>query len=269
MLIRIGYDITYEVWAPTPMLLMLYVHPSRQADLRKQDLLVLEPDIPYEDFLDHYGNRCARILAPPGRIRIMSDALIEDRGHPEPVFPDAVQHPIQELPVNVLPFLLASRYCEVERFNVLAFDLFGHTPPGWARVQAVCDFVHQHVTFGYQYARPDKTAWDVYQEKKGVCRDFMHLAVVLCRALGIPARYATGYLGDIGVPPVNAPMDFSAYFEVYLGGQWHPFDARHNKRRIGRVCQGYGRDATDVAITTTFGSHALVNFTVVTQEVKQ
>ncbi len=267
MLIKVGYDIAYEVWAPTPMVLMLFIHPSRLADVRKAEQFAIEPHVPMEEFFDSFGNRCARIVAPPGIIRFKCEALVADSGETDPVVPDAEQHPVEALPVHVLPYLLASRYCEVDKLTGIAWDLFGHTRPGWGRVQAVCDWVHQHITFGYFFARPDKSAFDGYQEKQGVCRDFTHLAITLCRCVGIPARYATGYLGDIGVPLTPGPMDFSAWFEVYLGGKWHTFDARHNKRRIGRIVQARGRDATDVALTTTFGKHELRNFDVVTEEV--
>ena len=266
MLIKIGYDIAYEVSAPTPMLLMLHVHPERMKDLRTPERLITDPEVEVENYTDSFGNRCAKIIAPPGLIRLFSDAIIEDNGLPEPVFPNAEQHPVQELPLDVLPYLLSSRYCEVEKLNETAWQLFGTTPPGWPRVQAICDWVHNHVTFGYEFARDDRTAWEVLQEGRGVCRDFMHLALTFCRCLNIPARYATGYLGDIGVPPVPEPMDFSAFFQAYLGGRWHPFDARHNERRIGRVAMGYGRDAVDVALTTTFGKHVLRKFQVWTDE---
>jgi transglutaminase-like putative cysteine protease len=266
MLIKIGYDIAYEVFAPTPMLLMLYVHPERMKDLRTPERLITEPAVEVEAFTDSFGNRCAKIVAPPGVIRLHSDCIIEDSGLPEPVFPDAEQHPVQELPLDVLPFLLGSRYCEVEKLNDIAWQLFGNTPPGWPRVQAVCDWVHNHITFDYAFAREDRTALEAYKEARGVCRDFMHLALTFCRCLNIPARYATGYLGDIGVPPVPAPMDFSAFFQAYLGCRWHPFDARHNQRRIGRVAMAYGRDAVDVALTTTFGKHILRKFEVSTDE---
>jgi transglutaminase-like putative cysteine protease len=266
MLIRIGYDIAYEVPVPTPMLLMLYVHPERMRDLRARELIITEPAVELENFTDSFGNRCAKIIAPPGVIRLACDTIIEDNGLPEPVFPGAVQHPIEELPLDVLPFLLGSRYCEVSKLNDIAWQLFGHIQPGWPRVQAVCDWVHANVTFGYEYAREDRTAFDVFNERRGVCRDFMHLALTFCRCLNIPARYATGYLGDIGVPPVPSPMDFSAFFQAYLGGRWHPFDARHNERRIGRVAMAYGRDAVDVALTTTFGKHTLRKFQVWTDE---
>lgn len=268
MLIRIGYDIAYEVYAPTPMLLMLYVHPERMKDLRTPERLITDPEVEVENFTDNFGNRCAKIVAPPGTIRLSCDTVIEDSGLPEPVFPKAEQHPVEELPLDVLQYLLGSRYCEVSKLNDIAWQLFGNIPSGWSRVQAVCDWVHEHVTFGYEFAREDRTAFEVFEEGRGVCRDFMHLALTFCRCLNIPARYATGYLGDIGVPAVPAPMDFSAFFQVYLGDRWHAFDARHNQRRIGRVAMGYGRDAVDVALTTTFGKHLLRKFKVWTDELE-
>jgi transglutaminase-like putative cysteine protease len=249
------------------MILMLSIHPGRQGDIRQKETLTIEPHVSREEFFDPFGNRCTRLVAPPGIIRLCGNAVVEDSGEPDPVFPEAVQHPIQELPTYVLPYLLSSRFCELEKFIGTAWDLFGSTPPGWARVQAVCDWVHQHVAFGYEHARPDKTAWDVFADRQGVCRDFMHLSIALLRALNIPTRYATGYLGDIRVPPVPFPMDFSAWFEVFLGGRWHTFDARHNTRRIGRILMARGRDATDVALTTTFGKHELRHFAVWTDEV--
>jgi transglutaminase-like putative cysteine protease len=267
MLIRIGYDIAYEVAVPTPMLLMLYVHPERMKDLRAPERIITQPEVDVEHYTDGFGNRCAKIVAPPGLTRLYYDNVIEDSGLPEPAFPSAGQLPIQDLPLDVLPFLLPSRYCEVEKFNEIAWQLFGTTPPGWARVDAVCKWVHDNVTFGYEFAREDRTAWEVFQERHGVCRDIMHLALTFCRCLNIPARYATGYLGDIGVPALPTPMDFSAFFQVYLDGRWHPFDARHNERRIGRVAMGYGRDAVDVALTTTFGKHVLRKFEVWTDEI--
>jgi transglutaminase-like putative cysteine protease len=269
MLIRLGYELVFEVPAPTPMLLLLFVHPSRAGSLRRPDRLQLEPNLPVEEFTDAFGNCCGRILAPTGTLVLWNDTLVEDSGETDPVMPDVVQHPVHELPPETLPFLLASRYCEVDRLNDVAWSLFGQTPPGWARVQAVCDWVHANVRFGYGFARPTKTAHDVYTERQGVCRDFMHLAITFCRCLNIPARYATGYLGDIGVPPAPFPMDFSAWFEVFLGGRWHTFDARHNEPRIGRVLMARGRDAVDTALTTSFGSTPLKKFTVWTDEVKQ
>jgi len=268
MLIKIGYDIAYEVPVPTPMLLMLQVRPERLKDLRAAERLITEPEVEIESYTDWFGNRCAKIVAPPGLIRLYCDTVIEDSGVPEAVYPTAEQQPVQDLPLEVLPFLLASRYCEVEKLNETAWQLFGAKPAGWARVQAVNDWVHDHITFGYEFARDDRTAWEVFHERRGVCRDFMHLALTFCRCLNIPARYATGYLGDIGVPPVPDPMDFSAFYQVYLGGRWHAFDARHNQRRIGRVAIGYGRDAVDVALTTTFGKHVLRKFEVWTDELR-
>jgi transglutaminase-like putative cysteine protease len=269
MLIRLGYELIFNLPEPVPLLLLLYVHPSRAGTLRRPDRLRTEPEVPVQEFLDGFGNRCGRLLAPAGRLRLWNDTLVKDSGAPDPVCPDAEQLPVPELPPEVLPFLLASRYCEVDRLSETAWQLFGGTPPGWARVQAVCDWVHAHVTFGYEHARPTKSAFDVFTERQGVCRDFMHLAITFCRCLNIPARYATGYLGDIGVPPAPFPMDFSAWFEVYLGGRWYPFDARHNEPRIGRVLMARGRDAVDAALTTSFGVAPLEKFTVWTDEVAE
>lgn len=267
MLIRIGYEMIFQIPSPTAMLLMLYVHPSAASRLQYPETIEIEPALAVEDFIDSFGNRCGRIVAPEGLLRLRYDNVIEDTGLPEPVAADAMQHPVEALPSDVLPFLFASRYCEVECLSNIAWSLFSHTPPGWARVQAICDWLYNNVEFGYAYARITKTACDVYEERRGVCRDFMHLAITFCRCMNIPARYATGYLGDIGVPPNPNPMDFSAFFEVYLGGQWHPFDARNNQRRIGRVLMARGRDAVDVSLTTAFGPNILEKFTVWTDEV--
>ncbi len=266
MLIRAGYEISFATDAPLAMLLLLYTHPSRR-DSVESERLKLVPDLPMDVFYDAYGNQCARVGVPAGTITIRNDCLVSDTGHPDPVNPYARQCDVAELPVEALHFLLASRYCEVDQMSNIAWQLFGHTPLGWARVQAVVDWVHSNVEFGYHHARPTKTAVDVYNERTGVCRDFTHLAITFCRALNIPARYATGYLGDIGVPAVPAPMDFSAWFEVYLGDRWYAFDARHNKPRIGRILMARGRDAVDAALTTSFGVANLVKFEVWTDEV--
>jgi len=218
--------------------------------------------------VDVFGNRCGFVYAPAGMLRFTSDAIVSDSGQPDPIQPDARQHPVEELPADVLQFLLASRYCEVDRMGDMAWELFGALPPGWGKVQAVVDWVHNHIEFGYGHASPTKTAFDVCEQKKGVCRDFMHLTITLLRCLNIPARYATGYLGDIGVPAAPFPMDFSAWLEVYLGGRWWVFDARHNKPRIGRVLMARGRDAVDVALTTSFGPSRLEKFEVWTDEVR-
>ena len=174
---------------------------------------------------------------------------------------------VEDLPAETLNFLLASRYCETDRLSEVAWNLFGQAPMGWGRVQAICDFVHRHIVFGYEYAGATKTAWDVFNEATGVCRDYAHLAVTFCRCMNIPARYCTGYLGDIGMPPPYGPMDFAGWFEAYLGGRWHTFDARNNMPRIGRVLIAQGRDAADVPITHTFGPNTLVSFKVWTDEV--
>ena len=266
MIIKIGFDIQFELARPTPMILMLFVHPSRQADLRSEERLVTEPEVSLKKYVDLFGNVCGRIVAPAGIIRLTLDALIEDSGRPDPRILDAPQYKVEDLPDDTLAFLLASRYCEVDKLSDIAWKLFGSTPFGWPRVQAICDWVHNHVTFGYQFADPTKTAFEVYKDGKGVCRDFSHLAIAFCRCMNIPARYVTGYMGDIGVPVV-LPMDFSGWFEVFLGGRWYTFDARHNIPRIGRIIMAIGRDAADVAITTNFGSAILKKFLVVTDEV--
>ena len=267
MFIRVGYDLVFSVPAPTPMLLMLYMHYTRFQSVRKPEQIQTEPQIPVTVFTDTFGNTAARIVAPTGTLRITNDAIVEDSGLPDAVNWSAIQHPVDQLPPDVLPFLLNSRYCEVDVLSEIAWGLFNKTPLGWGRVQAVVDWCHANVEFGYAYARPTKTAKDVYDERRGVCRDFTHLAITFCRCMNIPARYVTGYLGDIGIPPVPSPMDFSAWFEVYLSGRWWTFDARHNAPRIGRVLMARGRDATDVALITTFGPHVLQKFEVRTDEV--
>ncbi|MGZ5537713.1 MAG: transglutaminase-like domain-containing protein [Chthoniobacterales bacterium] len=268
MLIKFGFEISFELKGPTPMVAMLYVHPSRQADLRTEEKLRVTPDVPVTDYIDLFGTRCARLLAPgPGIIELKLESVIEDSGLPDRQPSEAPQHRIEDLPNETLVFLLASRYCEVDKLSDIAWKEFGQTPPGWQRVQAICDWVNKHITFGYQFASSTKTAWDVYQQGEGVCRDFNHLALTFCRCMNIPARYVTGYLGDIGVPISPDPMDFSAWFEVFLGGRWIPFDARFNVPRIGRILMTTGRDAADVALTTNFGSAVLKKFRVVAEEV--
>jgi transglutaminase-like putative cysteine protease len=267
MLIRIGYEIVFDIPAPVPILLVLSTHSDRDDSIRRPGKLRIEPEVPVEHFTDSFGNLCGRIMAPAGQVRLWDDAIVEDSGLPDEVAPFAIQHPVQDLPPEVLPYLLPSRYCEVDRLSDIAWSLFGSTPEGWARAQAICDWVHGHVEFGYQFARPTKSAYDVYEERRGVCRDFTHLALTFCRCMNIPARYATGYLGDIGVPLSDSPMDFSGWFEVYLGGRWYTFDARHNAPRIGRVVMARGRDAVDVALTTSFGTSNLIKFIVWTDEV--
>jgi transglutaminase-like putative cysteine protease len=267
MQIRVGYELTYSFDRPTPMILALSIHPSRAADVVVPDPVCSDPPCPTTGYSDSYDNWCTRIVAPSGQIRIFSDAIVNDGGLPDPVVPGAPQLPVEQLPPETLRFLLGSRYCETDLLSPIAWQLFGSTPMGWSRVQAICDFVHGHVRFGYGFARSTKTAWDAYREREGVCRDFAHLAIAFCRSMNIPARYCTGYLGDIGVPPSSAPMDFSGWFEAYLDGRWYTFDARHNVPRIGRVLIARGRDASEVAISTSFGPTALKSFHVWTDEI--
>jgi transglutaminase-like putative cysteine protease len=267
LIIRAGYHIAFDCYQEVPLVVLLSVHPSRQNDLRSEHKMEVSPRVLTRDGLDPFGNIWTRLVAPPGRIEIRNDFLIEDCGLPDPVAPNAQQWDVNELPDDVLPFLYGSRYCDTQRLTNLAWSLFGHISGGWQRVQAICDYVHERLQFGYHHARGDRTASEGHEERVGVCRDFAHLAVTLCRCMNIPARYCTGYLGDIGVPKDPAPMDFSAWFEVFLDGQWFTFDARHNVPRIGRIVIARGRDAADVAISTQFGNAVLTRFEVITEEV--
>lgn len=269
MIIRAGYDIAFHCRQETPMVLMLSVHPSRQADLLSEHRVRLSNDIASRDYADSFGNICTRLVAPPGLLEVRNDFLIRDSGLPDVVAPDARQLPVDELPDEALIYLMGSRYCDTEKLSNLAWLLFGDIEGGWQRVQAICDYVHGHLEFGYQYARCDRTASESHAERRGVCRDFAHLAVTLCRCINVPARYCSGYLGDIGVPPDPAPIDFSAWFEAFLDGRWFTFDARHNRPRIGRILIARGRDAADVAISTGFGFTQLTRFSVVTKEVQE
>ena len=267
MHIRFGFEISYDLPAVTDMVLLLHLRPELAPSLRRPQVLHHNAGSEAGTFFDAFGNQATRLRAPAGRLTLTLDSLCEIPGEPDPVRPQAAQHAVADLPPAALPFLLPSRYCETDRLGAFAWSTFGHLPAGWARVQAVCDFVHRHIRFDYQQARPTRTALEAWQEGVGVCRDFTHLSVALCRCLNIPARYATGYLGDIGVPPDPAPMDFSAWFEVFLDGRWFAFDARHNQPRIGRLVMARGRDAADCALITTFGSHVLGTFKVWTDEV--
>ena len=269
MHIHIGFDIALDFDQATPALLMLNVHPSRSQDLVLPDSLRFDPEVPVSTYIDAFGNLCSRVHSPPGRFRVWTDAVITDRGLPDRSAAEAGEVPVGDLPDEVLIFLLGSRYCETDLLSPTAWNLFGGIAPGGRRVQAIVDFVHRHLEFGYPHARATRTAADAYGERRGVCRDFAHLAVTLCRCMNIPARYATGYLGDIGVPKDPSPMDFSAWFEVYLEGGWYTFDARHNQPRIGRIVMAYGRDAADVALTNSFGQHVLARFEVWTDEIAE
>jgi len=266
--IRVGYELIYRCPQATPMILNLNIHYTRAADLIRADNMLTDPCVPLVLYRDGFGNLCTRLVAPAGRMRITADAIINDDGLAEPVMPNAQQHPVESLPEETLVYLLGSRYCDTEHLSAVAWNLFGNTVPGWSRVQSICDFVNRHITFGYQFARPTRSALEAFQERQGVCRDYAHLAIALCRCLNIPARYCTGYLGDIGIPADDAPMDFAGWFEAYIGGAWHVFDARNNMPRVGRVLIARGRDAADVAISMTFGPNVLEGFRVWADEIK-
>ena len=265
MRISAGYQITYDCPAPVPMLLTLSVHPSRRDHLETPDWVRTDPMVDVRQYLDTFGNICSRVLAPPGRFVLSADFVVHDNGLVDDYAPDARQIAVQDLPDDALVYLGGSRYCETDLLSDLAWSLFGAAPNGWGRVQAIVDYVHTHIRFDYQQARPTKGAYEAHGERQGVCRDYAHLAIAFCRCMNIPARYCTGYLGDIGVPSVGV-MDFSAWFEVYLDDRWHVFDARNNRPRIGRILIARGRDANDVAISYTFGEAYLVDFQVKCEE---
>jgi transglutaminase-like putative cysteine protease len=267
MQIRAGYELIYNSPKPTPLILTLNIHYSRVSDLIRPDHLISTPSVPVSSYRDGFGNWCTRLVAPQGRLRLSADALVQDTGIRESATHQAWQHEVQNLPEETLVFLLGSRYCETDRLSELAWELFAKSPPGWARVQAICDFVHDYLSFGYEHASSTKTALQAYTDRNGVCRDFAHLAIAFCRCMNIPARYCTGYLGDIGMPPPYAPMDFAAWIEAYLAGSWHTFDPRNNQPRIGRILIARGRDAADVAISTAFGVNTLESFRVWTEQV--
>ena len=266
LLIQGGVNLAFECLRPTPMILMAQLRPEREKDLVQPEILTFLPNIPRSSYIDGFGNKCLRFKAPIGFLSIWSRFLLADSGAPEQLPYDAYQHDVAELPENVLPFLLGSRYCDTQLLMQQAWYLFGHYQEGWPRAEAILDFVHRHIRFDYQSARNDRTASHAFIERRGVCRDFAHLATAFFRCMNIPARYCTGYLGDIGVPRDPAPMDFSAWCEVYMGGQWWTLDARHHQPRIGRLLVARGRDAADVAITTSFGQALLTEFTVITEE---
>jgi transglutaminase-like putative cysteine protease len=269
MKLRVGYNLVYDCPRPTPMMLMLNTHYSRADHVLQPDILRTEPPVPVAQYRDGFGNLCSRIVAPPGRISLSTEALLEVPGEAETMPPEDWQHPVEELPDDTLVFLLGSRYCETDLLSDTAWQMFGHLGGGRERVQAICDFTHNHILFSYANARPTRTAWEAFQERTGVCRDYAHLALTLCRALNIPARYCTGYISDVGLPPNDAPMDFCAWFEAYIGGSWQTFDPRNNAPRTGRVLMARGRDAADIAISTNFGPTALVKFEVVCEPVEE
>ncbi len=267
MQLRVGFEMTYQCAQQTPMMVALSIHPERAADLASPNWLATDPAVPISSYLDLFGNRCSRLVAPQGRFVLSSDAVVRDSGAPDIVAPSAPQAAVEDLPASTLMYLLGSRYCETELLSDTAWQLFAPVPAGWARVQAICDYVHRHIEFGYAHARHTRTAAQAHAEGRGVCRDYAHLAITLCRCMDIPARYCTGYLGDVGTEPPYGPMDFAAWFEAYLGDRWYTFDARNNMPRIGRVLIARGRDACDVALSTTFGPNKLEGFKVWTDEV--
>jgi transglutaminase-like putative cysteine protease len=267
MEIRVGFEMTYQCPQPTPMILALNIHYSRAPDLVRPDHLITRPAVPVTAYRDLFGNWCSRIVSPQGDFTVSTDAVVRDRGEPDVVAPGALQVPVEFLPEQTLVYLLGSRYCETDQLSDIAWQRFGAGPTGWQRVQAICDFVHGHIEFGYQYASRTRTALGAYNDGRGVCRDFAHLAIALCRCMNIPARYCTGYLGDIRITPVPAPMDFAGWFEAYLGDRWYTFDARNNTPRIGRILMARGRDASDVALASTFGPNTLQSFKVWSSEI--
>jgi transglutaminase-like putative cysteine protease len=266
MLIRYGYDISITCAQPTPVVCLLSVRDERAADIRSPETVITTPAIPTTTYRDLFGNVCRRFVAPAGDLAIWGDGTVEDAGMLDPVQWDAAETPVAALPDDSLVYLMGSRYCETDKLSQIAWDLFGNLAPGWGRVQAICDFVNRHITFGYHNARNTRTAYEAYQERVGVCRDYAHLAIAFCRCMNIPARYINGYLGDIGVPIVD-PMDFSAWMEVHLDGRWFTFDPRNNVPRIGRIVVARGRDAADVPLINSFGPHQLKSFRVWAYEV--
>jgi transglutaminase-like putative cysteine protease len=267
MRIEIGCRLGYQMQNDTPVIAMLNVHYSRFGSLERPDHLVTSPAVPIATYRDSFGNWCSRMVAPAGQFVLSTQGVIADSGEADPYEPGAIQHPVEDLPSDALVYLLGSRYCETDRLSEMAWDLFDRGPTGWGRVQAICDYVHGHVGFDYMKADAMQTAYQTWERRTGVCRDFTHLAVALCRAMNIPTRYCTGYISDIGVPPPYGPMDFAAWMDVYLSGQWWTFDPRNNARRRGRILIAQGRDATDVPLTQTFGPNLLTEFEVVTREV--
>lgn len=267
MRIEIGCHLGYQMQNDTPVIAMLNVHYSRFGSLERPDHLVTSPAVPIATYRDAFGNWCSRMVAPAGNFSISTQGVIADTGEPDPADPAAIQHAVEDLPSEALVYLLGSRYCETDRLSEMAWDMFGSGPTGWARVQAICDYVHNHVRFDYMAADATQTALQTWERRTGVCRDFTHLAVALCRALNLPTRYCTGYVSDIGVPLPHDSMDFAAWMEVYLSGKWWTFDPRNNVPRRGRILIAHGRDATDVPLTQTFGPNLLTGFEVVTRPI--
>ncbi len=269
MLIRYGYDFVLECTQPTPLVSMVSVHPEVEPRLVATERHETAPDLPVSTYLDGFGNRCRRLIAPAGELRMSGGGVVRDSGLIDDIDPSAAEILVEHLPDHTLVYTLGSRYCETDILMQAAWDLFGNVPPGWGRVQAICDHVHNRIAFSYAEARSTRTASQAWQEGRGVCRDFAHLAITFCRCLNIPARYVNGHLGDIGMPFSPDPMDYAAWIEVWIGGRWWTFDPRNNMRRIGRIVIARGRDAADVPMINSFGQHWLKSFTVVTEEVPE
>ncbi len=269
MYFRIGYEFVYSFPQPTPIILAVDIHESRADDIVVAGSLEIDPPVPIAGYRDLFGNQCKRMIAPAGRVRLAADCVVEDSGLPDEIRVDAWQDSVQDLPEDTLVFLLGSRYCETDLLSQTAWNLFAGTAPGYARVQAICDYVHDLLVFDYLQARATRTAAQAFEERTGVCRDYAHLAIAFCRCMNIPARYCAGYLSDVGTPLPYPPGDFAAWFEAWIGGRWHLFDPRNNEPRIGRFLMARGRDASDVAITTTFGPNTLESFRVWTDPVAE
>jgi transglutaminase-like putative cysteine protease len=261
MRVTAGADFQLSSPAPTPAVFMIRPE-SRGAHVTLAERWETEPFVPFHDYLDIYGNSCRRLTLPAGTFSLRYDTIVEASGDLDPYEPTACEHPISEVPDDALVYTLPSRYCLSDMLFPQAIELFGGIAPGWSRVQAICDYVHGHIAFAYGTSTAVTTALDVFNSGTGVCRDYAHLAISFCRALNIPARYSFGYMPDIDVPPPYSPMDFCAWFEVYLGGRWWIFDARNNVPRRARVTIARGRDALDVAMLTTYGATSLETMTV-------
>lgn len=262
MRLHLGCELQFQLPNPTPMIAMLSVHYSRAGYLERPDLLTTSPPVPVTSYRDGFGNWCNRLVAPAGVFTMRTDGVIHDPGTPDIQAPDAREHRVEDLPAETLTYLLGSRYCETDKLSEEAWRLFGDAKPGWSRVQTICEFVHNHLTFDYMQARVTRTAAEGYEERVGVCRDYTHLAIAFCRCMNIPARYCTGYISDVGEAPPYPEMDFAAWMEVWLEGRWWVFDPRNLKPRIGRVLIAHGRDAADVPLTHSFGPHVLTGFRV-------
>ncbi|MFV9504658.1 MAG: transglutaminase-like domain-containing protein [Oscillochloridaceae bacterium umkhey_bin13] len=261
MHVQIGFELVLESGAPTPTVAITQACSTEsQRILRPQ--LSLTPDVPLRIYNDSFGNIVWRWTAPQGMQRIYYDAIAEVSPSDDLVLPDLPGTPVDQLPDETLIYTLPSRYCPSDLVLNDAWQLFGAVPDGWRRVQAICDWAYHSISYIAGSSTGATSGYDVYQSRRGVCRDFAHLGVMFCRALSIPARYVCGYLPDINVPVNPEPMDFHAWFEAYLGGAWHTFDARHNRPRTGRVVIARGRDAVDTAILTSYGASALTGMTV-------